>query len=185
MNGADLERLYASAVRNVRQSHLDRLRGAGVTPGTIARLGSAYPAFGVLCGEIEQSSRFNAGEGQPHVIQPVVEGYALIDLVAWRVGDPRRWGLVNGLGWLLNADTCFASRWDAESLTLRSTPLDWLRADAQGGVILDWHAPDLTSLRGFSFIECGDAVLASSVRRALSKPRRLPVITVAEVRYVA
>lgn len=185
MTGADLEKLYASAVRNVRQSHLDRLRASGVSPATIARLGSAYPPFGVICGEVEQSSCFNVGEGKPHVIQPVVEGYGLIDLVAWRVGEPARWGLVNGTGWLLNADTCLGSRWDAENLTLHATPLDWLRADAQGGVVLDWHAPDLISLRGFSFIECGDTVLASSVRRVLSKPRRVPVITVTEVRHVA
>ncbi|WP_022687178.1 hypothetical protein [Sphingomonas phyllosphaerae] len=185
MTGADLERLYASAVKNVRQPHLDRLRAAGVTPATIARLGSAYPPFGVLCGEVERSNRFNAGEGKPHVIQPVVEGCGLIDLVAWRVGEPARWGLVSGLGWLLNADTCLGSRWDADKLTLHATPLDWLRADAHGGVVLDWHAPDLAWLRSFSLIECGDALLAISVRRALSKPRRLPVITVAEVRHVA
>lgn len=185
MTGADLERLYASAVKNVRQPHLDRLRAAGVTPATIARLGSAYPPFGVLCGELEQPSRFNVGEGPPHVIQPIVEGYALIDLVAWRVGEPTRWGMVSGTGWLLNADACLGTRWDAESLTLHATPLDWLRADAIGGVVLDWNAPDLSSLRCFSFIECGDATLASSVRRALSKPRRVPVITVAEVRHVA
>lgn len=185
MNGFDMERLYAAAVANVRQPHLDRMREVGVFPATIARIGASYPPFGVFTGEVEKSCRFLPGEGQPHVIQPVVDGCELIDLVAWRVGNPARWGLVNGTGWLLNADACLGSRWDAERLTLHATPLDWLRADAVGGVVLDWDAPDLPTLHGFDRIDCGNDMLAGTLRRALTKPVRLPMIRVAEVRHVA
>lgn len=185
MKGRELEALYASAVATVRQCHLDRLVAVGVAPGTIARIGQSYPAFGVFNGVTERGGRFLAGEGPAHVIQPVVDGCELIDLVAWRVGNPARWGLVNGIGWLLNADMCLGSRWDAHGLTLNATPLDWLRADAVGGVVLDWDAPDLLTLRGFDRIDCGNDMLAGTLRRALTKPARLPTIRVTEARHVA
>lgn len=185
MNGRDLESLYAAAVCNVRQPHLDRLRGAGVMPATIARLGTTYPPFGVLTGQVEASGRFLPGDGQAHVVQPVVESCALVDLVAWRVANPARWGLVNDLGWMLNADTCFASRWDGSHLSLCSTPLQWLRADAVGGVVLDWDSSDLCWLRGFERINCDNDMLAATLRRSLTKPTRLPAIRSQGVQHVA
>jgi hypothetical protein len=185
MSGGDLEALYASAVASVRQAHLNRLRAAGVSPSTIARLGSAYPPFGVLAGETEANGLFLVGGGRPHVVQPVVEGGCLIDLVTWRVDKPDRWGLVSGLGWLLNADSCLGSRWDGAWLTLHANPLEWLRADAEGGVVLDWDAPDIDSLGSFAQIICGDHGLATVVRRALIRPRRLSTISVREVRHAA
>ncbi len=185
MRTRELEAVYATAVAGVRQPHLDRLRSAGVLPGTIARVGTVYPAFGVATGDIDPSGVFMVGEGRQHVLQPVAENDDLIDLVAWRVGTPARWGLVNGLGWLLNADTCFSSRWDGDRLTLHATPLDWLRADATGGVVLDWSSSDLCWLRGFSRIDCGNEMLGATLRKALSKPVRLPTIRTMEVRHVA
>lgn len=185
MNSRNLESLYAAAVSNVRQPHLDRLRDTGVAPATIARLGTAYPPFGVLTGQVEASGLFLPGEGQAHVVQPVVEGCALVDLVAWRVANPARWGLVNDLGWMLNADTCLASRWDGSHLWLRSTPLEWLRGDAVGGVVLDWDSPDLCWLSGFEQIDCDSDMLAATLRRALSRPVQLPAIRCQGVRHVA
>lgn len=180
-----MEALYAEAAANVRQPHLDRLRAAGVAPATIARLGTAYPPFGVLSGEFERSNRFLIGEGRPHVVQPVVEGCGLVDLVAWRVDSPARWRLVSGSGWFLNSDSCLSPHWDASQLTLHANPLAWLCADATGGVILDWDAPEVSSLRAFERVSCGNEMLASVLRRALSKPPRVPFITVAEARHVA
>lgn len=185
MKGHDLERLYAAAVSAVSQCHLDRLRAVGVAPGTIARIGRSYPAFGVLDGEMERGGRFLPGEVGAHVVQPVIEHHELIDLVAWRPGSPMRWGLVSGLGWLLGADECFATRWDGDRLRLHATPLDWLRADAVGGVVLDWDSSDLTWLRGFAQIDCGNDMVAASLGRALNKPSRLPRLRTVEARHVA
>jgi hypothetical protein len=185
MKGRDLEAAYAAAVSNVRQQHLDRLVGAGVTPRTIARIGTAYPPFGVMTGTCDVAGIFSPGDGLPHVVQPVAEGEELVDLVAWRVGSPMRWGLVTGLGWLLNADACFASRWDGDRLSLHATPLDWLRADADGGVVLDWTSPDLCWLRGFDRIDCGNDMVAATLRKALSRPVRIPKLQTMEARHVA
>ncbi len=95
-------------------------------------------------------------EGIPAVIQPVWRGLApsiyqgvlspvLADLIAWLPAEPARW-------WY---------RWNCDSPTLGDeyveaahavgpqfchlTPLDWLRADCRGAVLLEiaeWYAPE-------------------------------------------
>lgn len=181
----DLEAEYAAAVAAVRQPHLDRLAELGVRAFTVARINLAYPAFGVMTGEIDRHGQFIAGDGAVHIVQPVVEGEGLVDLVAWRSSNPQRWGMRTALGWLLNADTCFASRWDGHELHLHASPLAWLKADALGGVILDWDAPDIGWLRGFECVRCGDAVLAATLRRSLAKPQKTPLIMMEEARLAA
>lgn len=184
MKGRDMEALYARAVEQVRQSHLDRLRACGVAPAVLAELGLGGAPFGVFAGEIEREGRFLPGEGRNHVVQPVAEGGVVIDLVAWRPDEPTRWGLVSGNGWLLNADHAFASRWDGDRLSLLATPLAWLRAGGSGATVLDWSTPDLAWLNGFARIDCDNDVLSATLRRALAKPVRLPLIR-SEVRNVA
>lgn len=185
MIGRDLEREFDASVSNVLSVHLERLRAFGVAPATIARINLAYPAFGVASGSIDRHRVFLPGDGAAHLVQPLVENGSLIDLIAWRPAAPTRWGLRTGLGWLLNADTAFATRWDGEVLDLHATPLDWLRADAQGAVVVDWAASDLDSLRSFECVRCGNDMLGRTLRRALDRPRRLPRIETMEARRAA
>lgn len=185
MKTRHLEAEYASAVQQVRQPHLDRLRELGVQPGTVARINLAYPSFGVMAGEIEAGGVFVPGGGAMHIVQPVVEHEQLIDLVAWRSNNPQRWGLRAGVGWLLNADTALASRWDGELLQLHASPLSWLQANATGAVILDWDAREVTGLRSFERVCCANPVLGATLRRALCKPHRLPIIETMETRHAA
>lgn len=185
MIGRDLEREFDASVSNVLSVHLERLRGLGVAPATIARINLAYPALGIASGVIDRHGVFLPGDGGAHVVQPLVENGSLVDLIAWRPAAPTRWGLRTGLGWLLNADSAFATRWEGEVLNLHATPLDWLRADAQGVVVVDWAAPDLDSLRSFERIRCSNDMLGRTLRRALDRPRRLPRIETMEARRAA
>lgn len=190
MSAIDLEAELEAATANVRQPHLDRLRALGVAPGAIANIGAVHPPFGVVEAIAEPNGLYQPGDGDLHVINPVYEGGALIDLVAWRSDHPARWYLRTGLGWMLNADACLYGGWDGHLLTLRSSPLDWLRGAENGprdagGVILDWDAPELPSLRCFQRIDCADQWLLATLRRALSKPQRLPILSTLEVRNAA
>ena len=185
MKGADIEREFAAAVANVRQPHLDRLREIGASPASIAHIGSAHPPFGILNGTGERNGSFVPGDGLPHVVVPVVENGGLIDYVAWRSGNPARWWLRSGLGWLLNADGALSRLWPGDALILHSTPLGWLSAFGVGGVVVDWQSPDISWLRGVERIECSDDMLAATIRRTLDRPRRLPQITGTGVRRAA
>jgi hypothetical protein len=190
MRSRDLEAELFSGADRVRQPHLDRLGALGVTPAAVAALNRDWPAFGVVEAEVGTDGLFTPGGGLVHIVMPVVDGGALIDLVAWRSDNPLRWWLRTGLGWLLNADPCLASRWDAQHLTLHSSPLDWLRACDQGaweagGVVLDFDAPDLAALRNYDTIVCSDERVTALLKRTLAKPSRLPAILTKEVRDAA
>jgi hypothetical protein len=185
MRTRDLEAEWNAAVSRVKQPHLDRIRSLGVSPAAVAALGATQPAFGVVHADPGADGLYVPGDGPLHVVMPVFEHDALIDLVAWRSDAPTRWWLRSGLGWLLNTDASFASRWDGASLKLHATPLDWLRAGAEGAwnagaVVLDWDAPDVDSLRSFGEITCGTRWLAATLKRALTKPARLPIIHAGE-----
>lgn len=173
-----LHDLFDAAVRAVRTSHLDALRTAGASTATIASLGVAFPPLGVLAGELERYGRFNPGEGANHVVQPILDQGELVDLVAWRPGQPRRWGMVSGLGWMLNSDHAFGSRLDGWQLTLHATPLSYLSGDGEGAVVLDWASQDVDWLRTFERIDCSDDLVAAALRCALNRPRRTPAIRV-------
>lgn len=173
-----LHSLYEAAVAGVCTSHLDALLAAGASRETIANLGADSPPFGVMAGEIERDGRFNPGEGIAHVLQPIYDQGELVDLVAWRPGNPRRWGMVAGLGWMLNADEAFASRLDGWHLSLHATPLAFLGGDGTGAVVLDWSSPEVDWLRTFERVDCSDELVAAALRRALNKPRRCPAIRV-------
>lgn len=181
---------WQAAVASVRQPHLDRLRALGVSASAIATLNLSHPAFCVTEAIGEPNGLYQPGGGALHVVSPVIESGALVDLVTWRSDQPERWYLRTGVGWLLNADACLTSRWDGHQLSLRATPLDWLRRGARGawdagGVVLDWDAPDLSQLRCFDEITCDTDWLAVTLRRALSRPSRLPAIVSAEARRAA
>ncbi|ODP37383.1 hypothetical protein [Sphingomonas turrisvirgatae] len=180
-----LEGEYFAAVGQVRQPHLDRIRALGVAPATIAELGERYPAFGIVSAAPERAGTYQPQEdGTAHVVQPVFDG-GLVDLVAWRSSQPQRWWTRRGLGWMLNADRCLASRWDAGFLTLHATPLDWLRSGGEGGVILDWDAPDVVMLRAFATIACPDRSFMADLRNALVRSFRMPKLVGSEVRHAA
>jgi hypothetical protein len=190
MSTVDLEAELDAATANVRQPYLDRLRALGVAPAAVANIGAVHPAFGVVEAIGEPTGLYQPGDGELHVINPVFEGGALIDLVAWRSDHPARWYLRTGLGWMLNADACLNGGWDGHLLDLRSSPLDWLRGAVNGpgdagGVILDWDAPELGSLRCFERIHCSDQWLLATLRCALSKPSRMPSFSLMEVRNAA
>jgi len=183
MNSDDLEREFAAAVNNVRQPHLDRMAALGVNSNALARCVHYAHPFGVMDAEPRRDGTYEAGAGTPHIVLPVYEGEGMVDLVAWRSDNPARWWLRTGLGWMLNANDIF-NGWHCE-LTLHSTPLDWLQAGGNGGVVLDWSSPDIRWLRGVAAIDCDTAHLAAMVRRELSKPARMPTIRARDMRHAA
>jgi hypothetical protein len=175
MRTSDLEDEFASAVDSVEQVHLDRVRALGVDPAALANVGAAHPPFGIITGSVERG-RFVPGDGPAHIVQPVVQGGELVDLVMWRSANPQRWSSRTGDGWLMNADACLGSRWDGGHLVLHATPLGWLSGAGVGGVVVDWSSQELGWLRGFATIQCADEMLAATLRRAISKPASLPLV---------
>ena len=180
MNSAELQaELFAAAAR-VTQGHLDRLRGLGVAPATLAALGRINVAFGVVNLTVDSGGTYQPGEGSAHIVQPVMEDGELIDLVAWHTMRPERWWLRNGIGFALNPDNLGSlDRWGEGPPVVHSSPLNWLRAGGEGSVILDWSdSVALGHLRAHEAISCASSALAGTLNRAMMATVRLPVVTV-------
>ena len=87
--------------------------------------------------------------GFPAVVMPIwggpapsiyqaVERPQLADLIAWRSAEPQRWWYrVGAYGAVLGADNLDLAHTEGWPITFETTPLDWLRADCRGAVLLE------------------------------------------------
>ncbi|OYW21980.1 hypothetical protein [Sphingomonas sp.] len=186
MKGSDLEAEMFGAADSVKQPHLDRIRALGVTPATIAWLGSWSVPFGVVSATTEASGIYQPGDGPAHILQPVFDNGNLIDLVIWHSMRPERWWTRTGVAWALNVDDIAAiDRWGGDALHLHASPLDWLKNGATGAVVLDWSAPEVATLRQHDRIECSTPALAATLTHALQTSVHMPAIETKENRLAA
>lgn len=155
-----------NAVQRVRQPHLNALRALGVSHRAIARLGMHQPPFGVMNGTIADTGLFVPGDGPACVVQPVIIGSQIIDIVAWRTMQPDRWHLMTGLGWIMGEDQLYTA--PGVPVTLHATPLEWLASGGKGSCILDWSAMELTILRSLDAIEVANAELGKMLAHSRS-----------------
>lgn len=163
-----------NAVRGVRQPHLDTLCDLGVPPRAIAHLGQHQAPFGVMNGTVDCDGLFVPGDGPARVVQPVIIGRQIVDLVAWRTARPDSWHLTTGLGWLMGEDQIYPA--PGVPVPLHATPLQWLASGGQGICILDWSAPELATLRSLDAIEVTEPAIGRMLLERLSQPQRLPRI---------
>jgi hypothetical protein len=181
----DLVAEMNAAAENVRQVHLDHIRGLGVTGKAMAALwqSEGIAPFGVATIEQRPDGSFLFGPGALHVIQPVTYGGELIDLVAWRSMTPGRWLCRMGSAWCLGEDHLYA---DSPSLTephapaIVATPLQWLTMAGDAFCVLNWDAPEVRGLVAIDSIRCADKRLSQTLLAAISKPVRLPRIVAME-----
>ena len=176
-----LSREMDRAFTSVKQPHLDALRNLGIAPATIARLGVEQAPFGVLSGTIDPDSLFVPGDGPARVIQPIMSGGVIIDLVAWRTLQPDAWSLRVGTGWCLGEDNLFGD--PAKPVLMSATPLDWLRNGATGFCVLDWASPQIGVLRNVERIAADRPELGKLLLHKLSRPERLPRLVTWEANH--
>lgn len=188
MKVRDLTAEALTAASRVGRREFDRLASLGVSPVSIADVGSRHVPFGIVNAEVLKHGFYQPGAGAAHIVQPVFSDGGIIDLVAWRSLTPSRWNLRTGLGWLMGIDeVSTVGGWDASRpVKLHATPLDWLRASGEGICILDWDAPELHTLSEIHAIEVDDRKLGSRLISVLSRPARLPHLIVrSAVRHAA
>lgn len=168
--------LFAAAGR-VKQPALDRLKALGV--GISALADCPVCPFGVTNAEALGDGLYQPCDGgPPHLILPVLEDGALVDLCAFRADDPGGWLLRTGNGWCLGLNEPVGLLTWRDSVSLFGTPLDWLRADMKGLCILDWSATEaIRTLDVLPHIICDTDATAANLHRALTRPVRLPRIS--------
>lgn len=181
MSAIDLYGEMKAATFAVRQPHMDRLRALGVSTDFIADLGARFFPFGICAAEVQGDGTYQPGEGNPHVIMPVLEDGELVDLIAWRTSTPGDWHLRTGNGWALGAE------WVAshEDIDVFGSPLGWMIGRGEGICPLDWSAPELDRFRSVETLRAEDAETAQLLAAVLRKPVRIPTIRIREIAHAA
>jgi len=158
----------------------------GITPETIARLGSFAPLGVGRIHEGKDGLFEHCVDGERRIIVPVWENGGVIDLIAVNPGQPGRWSWRIGQGWALGADEFVRPRFEDGPVDVLPTPMAWLRDGARATAILDFDSPELVpALRTCGSIQT-DTKTARLIRLAFARPRPLPEIIVARgARYAA
>ena len=140
---------------NVRRSHQDWLAAHDVRPFAI------YCAPPRLCGHFGvDRAQFHgdlfepAPAGVPVIVMGVSEhpDEGLVDLVAFEPSNPVRWFLRLGNAVVLGLHNVRLALFEESPVFIHATPLDWLRANCQGAVVLDWKADILSRLEGYGVL---------------------------------
>ena len=177
-----VDRLYGPDTRPMTQTAIDRFLAAGVPPLAMVEPDMIVPA--VVFPHDENPVRFSFHDElrQPadgvsaFLIAIRDEAGEIIDLAAWR---PREGWLATwrGIGWALGADQ-FPHPLDALHddgvVRVFRSPMDWLRADRRGLVILDYVTARWRLARDGVPVIADDLEHARTLKQALAiKPARI------------
>jgi hypothetical protein len=196
---ATLGREYLAALRMTRFADLAPLVAAGVSWETIATAAPALARIRVSKGitfepDDDGGSAFIVPVRVESPITPetfdaatAVRDGAIIDLVAFHPLHPDRWALRRDAAeWLGAVEPQFIG---PPAVRVWRTPLDWLRADCEGIVLLSRDRPgQYRILSGLCRIVAEDAEHAAELRRLLAHPWTSPPVLIAnhrEARHAA
>lgn len=185
MKRVDLSAELAAAGSATKVLHFHALERFGIARNLLCDLWRSDFGFGVCRARDVGDGLYSPGEGEPHLVLPVREDGDLVDLCAFRSSAPEKWLLRSGQGWALGLERGLERHTWGDPVALAVSPLEWLRHGAGGLCILDWDAPELTYLLGVPNLVCSTREQASHLRAALSKPVRLPNISIEETRLAA
>ena len=167
---------------NMRRQHQGWLAAHGVSPvsiyGTPPRL---HGNFGVTRAMFHGDLFEPAPDGKPVIVLGVSEhpDEGLVDIVAFEPSNPVRWYLRLGAAVVLGLHNARLAVFEESPVVAHATPLDWLRADCQGVVVLDWKRDVLSYLDGYGVI-AADVATGKRLERAFHQHINIPPIKVIE-----
>lgn len=180
----DLRAELAAAAKRLRAVHLRMLERLGAPRGPLCDMLRDGWSLGISPASKDSEGLYQPSDGPPHLIVPVWEDGALIDLCAFR-SDATDWPLLRtGNGWALGLERGIeAHAWGPAALV--TTPLDWLCRGGRALCVLDWAAAEVGYLRDVPHLVCQSQELAAVLLGALTRPPRLPKISVEEAHRAA
>lgn len=127
--------------------------------------------------------------GDPHIVtlaavaMPRMGWAEVFDLVAFRSTAPAVWWRRIGLADTLGDDAIEYAACTRAPLVLHETPLDWLRARAEGAVVLDWTMNPRIVFSPVTEIHCTTPALAATLQKRFAEVSRpCQTVKVAEER---
>jgi hypothetical protein len=134
------------------------------------------PLMGATRGEIAGRFWHPSERGELLLVIGEFQGDELIDVIAWRASDPRRWWFRTGHASVLGENHLRSTRFLGEPPIIHPTPEAWARAGGVGSVMLDG---DFMRLMEFRRLDVSDDELAAAIDRAhRAPPKHRPKIYV-------
>jgi len=179
------DEIYLAALK-VRESHEDWLAAHGVSPVAVyCPFPRLHGNFGVCRAQFHGDLYEPAPDGTPVIVTGVSEHpeEALVDIVAFKPSNPARWWLRLGQAVVLGLHNARLAAFKEEPILVHATPLDWLRAECQGAVVLDWKREVLSHLDGYGVL--ADAATGKRLENAFHQRIHIPQIKITGERHAA
>lgn len=174
MTSDDLDLEWATARAEFAWADFDALLKAGVPKASLA---SALAADLLGAADIVPKSglwqRLFRGERAVVIPVPTPAG-ELADLVAFSPGSPRSFWRMSGLGFLLGHESLERALHFGTPLAIRECPMDWLSAECDGAVILDWSHYWPAYFGGLVALQFDDAQFARKTTSLMRRPLPVP-----------
>lgn len=136
-------------------------------------------AMGVAQFAVNQGRWVRRFNGERAVILPYGFGDDLIDLIAFRPETPRSSWTMTGACQYLGQDALDWANMVHEPVVFFETVPEWLAADEQGVVVLDWETFWPFHLANVPAIRCATVEFGRRVKALLERPFPVPQIEVA------
>lgn len=173
-----LEDVMARAYENFAWRDFQALLSAGVKSGTLVRLMNDR-AIGAVPIKVQDSLWRHVFRGDRAIVLRVdTPSGDLIDAVAFRLENPRSFWLHEDLADSLGGDAILEAQTLEQPLRLHESPLEWLKSDMQGLVVLDWYGHWLVNITGVPALQFDDKEFASRAYARLSRPYSVPPMMV-------
>ena len=167
--------IHAAACTATHKCHQDQLADAGIPHTAIYGPHCLYGDFGIGRAKFHG----NLWEPDPDGREVFIIGVCdhpqepLTDLVAFQMTNPSRWWLRLGQGVILGQHNARLALFKEEPVFVDSSPLNWVRNDCQGCVVLDWTADLLLHLPGERIL-AADHATGTRLEKALRTHVHIP-----------
>jgi hypothetical protein len=174
----DIDKIWADAQGRMGWPTYQYLLNAGISKGRLASL-YADGFIGTDQITIKGGRWRRMFRGDEAILLPVHAPSGLLaDVVAFRLETPKSyWPMVGGQP-MLGAENIERAAFDRAPLMVHECPLDWLRADCDGIVVLDWKAYWPLWFDGVPALQIRDRTFAARAAAAFGRPLEPPPIMV-------
>jgi hypothetical protein len=120
-------------------------------------------------------------QGDDAYIVPVYEPIdgELVDLVAFRLETPKSYWTLDGRAPFLGYDALYEAEARQQPLMVYESPLEWLKDDQRGIVILDWQHHWPLWLANVPALRCRGIPFGRRLHATLQRPLEIPDVQVA------
>lgn len=176
--------VYAELEATTRPADAMRLlESAGVSRRCLLTPEGVCGAFGLAVIE-PTGARFQFSEAGRDAVAIGLHGAdcELVDLLAWCPDSPGQWWTRFGLAVFAGEEAVERAAFLGKPLRLHETPMDWLRANCAGAVVLDPLADIRLDVENVAAIECASVAHGRAIARQLREAVKLrtPPIIVPE-----